>query len=945
VRVADRTIRTYLRVEAADAKRELRSIAAEADKAGAAFDASGKRIETASGRLVRSARVNASEWRTVGTTLATLGTVGIAALGASAAAAISWESAWTGVLKTVDGTNAQLSTLEEGLRRMATELPSTHTEIAAVAEAAGQLGVGVEDVQAFTRTMIDLGETTNLSAEEAATGLARFANVMGTAQSDVQRLGSTIVGLGNNFATTEREILDMAQRLSAAGAVVGMSEADVLGLSAAMSSVGIEAEAGGSAISRVMIAITKAVDSGGEKFEAFARAAKMSSEDFADAWRDDSASALLAVVGGLSEMTEAGEGAFGMLDELGLKDVRVTNALLSMANAAEMTGRAIEQANVEWDENTALLEEANKRYETTEARIKMARNAMNDAAIEIGGNLLPVVANLADGVAGVAQWFANLPDPVQRAAASIGGFASAGALAAGGLAMMVPKAVEMYDAMQRLRVVSPRAATAIAGVGKAAGIAAGAVGIGALVDALVNLADGAGRGVASSEEMMAAILELDAAMPADMFASFKNVDSITEALDAITGNGGVSRQLDLWASKLDDVFGTSIVSSVQDSKRAFAEWGVVLARLVEMDRADLANQGLELLYGQVDQTRYSIEDLKAAMPAYTDALAAVENQTKLTADETEGFQLKAKTVVDEMERWLTFIGMTAEGLAEWQTAAANASGSFVDLAGAYDSVIDKNRQVAQSTADATESAKDSWEDYYDGVTVNIKDFIKGLEDQVAAQEAWEDNMLSLAGRVSDEMIEYLMGLGEQGSPLVAMLSNAKDSDLAKIEALYSEAGVLATSSFAQELTEATFGEIPVEVDTTPAIAEIDEFMRMYNGTSIYMNVKPRVEAGESNWSPTPTSPTPGGSSGGGGGWSAPNPLWGGAPTPTPLTPQAQTNTFGAVHQPPTPIVLREHTTEQTSVFIDKLVAEDVDDFTQQATALKRGAAVAGMRAM
>src|SRR5690606_10727566 len=235
---------------------------------------------------------------------------------------------------------------------------------AAVAEAAGQLGVKVGDVTAFTKVMIDLGETTNLSATDAATGLARFANVMGTAQSDVSRLGSTIVGLGNNFATTEREILDMAQRLSAAGRVVGLTEAQTLALAASMSSVGIEAEAGGSAVSRIMIAIAKSVDEGGDKLEAFARAAGASSQDFAASWRDDSVGALLDVVGGLNDLTESGEGAFGMLDELGLKDVRVTNAMLSLASAVEMTESAVDLANEAWEENTALLEEANKRYDT-----------------------------------------------------------------------------------------------------------------------------------------------------------------------------------------------------------------------------------------------------------------------------------------------------------------------------------------------------------------------------------------------------------------------------------------------------------------------------------------------------------------------------------------------------------------------------------------------------
>src|SRR5690606_16594977 len=125
------------------------------------------------------------------------------AFGASVKAAVDWETAFAGVLKTVDGSPEQLARLEQGLRDMARELPASHAEIAAVAEAAGQLGIKVEDVEQFTRTMIDLGETTNLSADQAATALARFMNIMGTSTSEVDRLGSTIVELGNNAATTE----------------------------------------------------------------------------------------------------------------------------------------------------------------------------------------------------------------------------------------------------------------------------------------------------------------------------------------------------------------------------------------------------------------------------------------------------------------------------------------------------------------------------------------------------------------------------------------------------------------------------------------------------------------------------------------------------------------------------------------------------------------------
>ena len=89
--------------------------------------------------------------------------------------------------------------LEDGLRSLAKTLPSTHGEIAATAEAAGQLGIKSQDVVSFTKTMIDLGESTNLSAEDAATSIARIANITGMTADEYQRFGSSVVALGKNY--------------------------------------------------------------------------------------------------------------------------------------------------------------------------------------------------------------------------------------------------------------------------------------------------------------------------------------------------------------------------------------------------------------------------------------------------------------------------------------------------------------------------------------------------------------------------------------------------------------------------------------------------------------------------------------------------------------------------------------------------------------------------
>lgn len=311
-------------------------------------------------------------------------------------ASMDYESAFAGVRKTVDATEEEFAELSAGIREMTKVLPASAVEIAGVAESAGQLGIANEHILSFTRTMIDLGEATNLSAEQAATEFARFANIVGMSQKDFDRLGSTVVALGNNLATTEREIVEMAMRLAGAGAQIGLTEAQIMSFAAALSSVGIEAEAGGSAFSRVMINISNAVQSGGEELGQFAKVAGMSSKEFRKAFEDDAAGAIIAFIAGLSKMSEEGKNVFKVLDDLGLSEIRVRDALLRAAGASDVFTESIEMGTRAWDENIALTEEAEQRYATSESQIKILWNRLKDVAITLGDALVPAVIDALD---------------------------------------------------------------------------------------------------------------------------------------------------------------------------------------------------------------------------------------------------------------------------------------------------------------------------------------------------------------------------------------------------------------------------------------------------------------------------------------------------------------------------------------------------------------------
>lgn len=399
----------------------------------------------------------------------------VGAFGASAKAAIDWESAFTGVMKTVDETaNTTYDDLKKSINEIAKTTASSQNEIAATMEIAGQLGVSADDITEFTKVMVMLGDTTNLSSEEAASSIAKFANVTGMSLNDVDKLGSAIVDLGNNYATTEADIMSMATRLSGAGAQIGLSQGEILGFATALSSVGIEAEMGGSAFSKAMIKMQVAAETGydqvidlqnktgmslrelqllssnnskdfkaladslgltkeemnaiikaGANLQDFAEVANMDTKEFVELYRNDAPAALQAFIKGLGDTEGHGESTIAMLQEMGFTEVRLRDTLTRLANSGDLVTDAVARGNQAWGENSAMTAEAEKRYATMAAKISQLKARITEVAVEIGEMLMPY---LEKGMSKIEEWVAawkNLSDEQKENILKMAAFAAA----------------------------------------------------------------------------------------------------------------------------------------------------------------------------------------------------------------------------------------------------------------------------------------------------------------------------------------------------------------------------------------------------------------------------------------------------------------------------------------------------------------------------------------
>jgi phage tail tape measure protein, TP901 family, core region len=352
--------------------------------------------------------------------------VGTAAIGSMAAASMSFEDAFANVRKTVDASEAEFRQLEQSLRQMSTQTRTSASDLALIMSTAGQLGVrGVDNLTKFTRTIDMLQVATNIVGQEGAQALAQFMNIMQENLGNVDRVGAAITELGNNFAATEADILNMAQRLAGAGKTIGLTTADVLGLATALSAVGIRAEMGGSALSRVLINMSQAVEMQDERLREFARTAGMSAREFADTFRRDPVRALQAFIEGLRRLDSEGKNVFVTLENVGASEIRVRDTLLRLFQASDLLADAVERSNRAWEENIALTEEFERFMGTGVARLRMMWNTIVEVARIVGDVYNPIIKQAADFTQGVADALRRMTPEQQQAIAEFGALATA----------------------------------------------------------------------------------------------------------------------------------------------------------------------------------------------------------------------------------------------------------------------------------------------------------------------------------------------------------------------------------------------------------------------------------------------------------------------------------------------------------------------------------------
>lgn len=427
--------------------------------------------------------------------------------------------------------------VNEMLTRMTTTMPRTYENLAELLGTGATLGVPYENLEKFTEVMGKLETATNISGERGAQGLAHFVNLTEKSYENLDRVGSTITALGNASATTEADILEMAHRAASGLTVIGMKSQDILGISAALASVGIEAAAGGTSISKLGVSMDKAANLGaaaieplislvsrldhksyeslsdvsaamknmdedtlsivhefmastmgieGEDIlllstyadaaEKFAEAMGMTVQEFGQSWKDDAAATMMHFFQSLGELegTSVGDNLLWVMTQLGISEIRQSNMVRALANNYQLLGNSLDIAREAYEENVALDQEAQRFYETTESKQAINRNK-SENALAATGETMDWRQPFEDFFGNLEQWYKDWPVWARTAVGAVSEIM-------GGAGDVLTTAGELsFSLLNITRLVRDiKGSSAFTGLGGKLGMAAGAIGTAAL---------------------------------------------------------------------------------------------------------------------------------------------------------------------------------------------------------------------------------------------------------------------------------------------------------------------------------------------------------------------------------------------------------------------------------------------------------------------------------
>lgn len=295
--------------------------------------------------------------------------------------------------------------LNEAFKKMNTR--TSREQLNALAADAGRLGIqGKDNILGFVRAADTLNTALGADlGEDAVKNIGKLAQMFGEAdrlglEKAMIATGSTINELAQSSSAAEGYIMEFTSRLAGVGKQAGMTQADIMGLSAVLDQNQVNVEKGATAVQNIMTLLFS-------NTAKIANVAGLDVKNFTELLKTDANAALITFAEALNKAGRM-DAIAPMLKEMKLSGAGVTQVLTTLASTTDQVRESQQLAAKAYAEGTSAIKEADAANSTMQAKLEMQRKQLNDLKVEVGNQLVPVVLKAGDALKTVASIFVTL---------------------------------------------------------------------------------------------------------------------------------------------------------------------------------------------------------------------------------------------------------------------------------------------------------------------------------------------------------------------------------------------------------------------------------------------------------------------------------------------------------------------------------------------------------
>jgi TP901 family phage tail tape measure protein len=275
-----------------------------------------------------------------------------------------------------------------------------------IAEIGGKLGVAKAELFDFTESVdtlnVALGDQFGGSAEQTTEVVGKLRNVLTDIKSekiseDILRIGNALNFLEAQGASSASATADFAGRIAGAAQPLGVTSNKIIGLSATLDELGINAERGSTASVRLLQRLATAP-------EAFAAAIDEPAQDFKQLVNDDIFGALQLFITKLNSKELSNTALSQTLKTLDVDGAGVSEVVGKLGENMDLLSKRVTQAGTALGNTDSITQEFQKKNATFGASIDKLSNSFNALFTNsrLSSSLGDAINLLAEFVGGVA---------------------------------------------------------------------------------------------------------------------------------------------------------------------------------------------------------------------------------------------------------------------------------------------------------------------------------------------------------------------------------------------------------------------------------------------------------------------------------------------------------------------------------------------------------------